>query len=67
MFHLVGLRVGCNLGKNHVNFFHLQVHDVVHYALRHGGVLGKLVEIELGFGRERVLNIGVEVDGKQAA
>ena len=67
LLHLIALRVVGDFVKNGIDFLQFQIHDVVHYALRHCHMLGEFVVVELRFLRERFIDIRIEVDGKQAA
>ena len=58
-----GLGVSLDLTYYGVNLLHLQVDYIVHNALSLGNMPGKKFVIELGMIRERILYIGVEIDG----
>lgn len=65
--HLVVLRVVLHLFDDAVNFFLLQVDDVVHEALSQLHVTFEEFKVECSLGRKGVLYVGIEVDGQQAA
>ena len=65
--HLFALRVLVYLLQYQVYLFQLQVYDVVHDALSGPHVLPEQVEVEAGFGGERILHVAVQVDTEQTA
>ena len=66
-FHLCGFRIGFDLFDDGVDFFHLEIDYIIHYALGFAHVIGKKSEIELSLGGERILYIAVEIYGHETA
>ena len=66
-FHFVVLGVGGYLGQNGIDFLDFEVDDVVHHALRNGYMLREKLMVEAGFGRKRMVNVAVKVDGDESA
>jgi len=66
-FDLIRFRIICDLLKNCVYLFKLQVDDIIHDTLGNVNMLFEEVEVKPGLRSERLLHIGVQIDGDQAA
>ena len=67
MLDVVALRVVANLVHDEVDLLKFKVDNVVHDALCLSHVLLEEVEVEACLGCKRILDVCVEVDGKQSA
>ena len=66
-FHLVALRVALYLVHDEVYLLHLQIDDVVHYALSQCHMFAEQVVVEVRLFGERLLNVTEKVYRQQSA